>query len=69
MLEMVYSKDATLRRRQELMSPFVEWVYGARFDRNTLQYVRDSPLLEVESTAFLKADTYFLIEGRKRADD
>ena len=69
LLEMVYSKDATLRRRQELMSPFVEWVYGARFDRNTLQYVRDSPLLEVESTAFLKADTYLLIEGKRRADD
>ena len=69
LLEMVYSKDAKLRRRQELMSPLVEWVCGARFDRNTLQYVRDSPLLEVESTVFLKADTYLLIEGTKRADD
>ena len=51
-----------------LMSPFVEFVYGARFDRNTLRYVRDSPLLEVESTAFLKADTYLLIEGTRRSD-
>ncbi len=67
LLEIVYSKDAKLRRRQELMSPLVERVYGARFDRNTLQYVRDSPLLEVESTVFLKADTYLLIEGTRLA--
>ena len=67
LLEMVYSKDAKLRRRQELISPFVERVYGARFDRNTLQYVRDSLSLEVESTVFLKADTYLLIEGTRLA--
>ena len=67
LLEMVYSKDATLRRRQELIAPFVERVYGARFDRNTLQYVRDSLSLEVENTVFLKADTYLLIEGTRRA--
>jgi demethylmenaquinone methyltransferase/2-methoxy-6-polyprenyl-1,4-benzoquinol methylase len=68
LLEIVYSKDAKLRRRQELISPFVERVYGARFDRNTLRYVDDSPLLEVKSTSFLKADTYLLIEGTRRSD-
>ena len=67
LLEMVYSKDAKLRRRQEVIAPFVERVYGARFDRNTLQYVRDSRSLEVENTVFLKADTYLLIEGTRRA--
>lgn len=63
LLEMVYSKDAKLRRRQDLFAPFVERVYGARFDRNTLEHVKATPGLAVTGTRFIKHDTYLLIEG------
>ena len=58
LIEMVYSKDRALRRRQDLFAPFVERVYGARFDRNTLAAIEAIPDLEVCRTSFLKADTY-----------
>jgi ubiquinone/menaquinone biosynthesis C-methylase UbiE len=63
LLEMVYSKDAKLRRRQGLFAPFVEKVYGARFDRNTLEHTKNTPGLKITATRFIKHDTYLLIEG------
>lgn len=63
LLEIVYSKDPRLRRRQAFLAPFVEMVYGARFDRHTLDYVRQAPKLGILLTRFLKNDTYLLIEG------
>ncbi len=63
LLEIVYSKNKKIKKRQELFAPFVEKVYGARFDRNTLRYIEQSPNLKVEKTSFLKDDTYLLIEG------
>ena len=36
LLDMIYSRDPKLRRRQEYFSRFIQKVYGARFDRNTL---------------------------------
>lgn len=63
LLEMVYSEDPKLRRRQELWAPFVERVYGARFDRNTLRYLRGMEQVRITQTRFLHADTYLLIEG------
>jgi demethylmenaquinone methyltransferase/2-methoxy-6-polyprenyl-1,4-benzoquinol methylase len=63
LLEMVYSKDRSLRRRQDLFAPFVETVYGARFDRNTLEHAKNTPGLVVTGTRFIKHDTYLLIEG------
>lgn len=63
LLEMVYSKDKRIRRRQELFSVFVEKVYGARFDRKTVQFIEESPELEITSKRFLKDDVYLLIEG------
>lgn len=66
LLEIVYSKDARLRRQQEFLAPLVEKLYGARFDRRTLEYLRKKADLEITSTRFLKADTYLLIEGRKK---
>lgn len=63
LLEMVYSRDAGLRRRQEFFAPFVERVYGARFDRDTLGHLERSGTLRVTATSFLKDDTYLLIEG------
>ena len=65
LLEMVYSKDKRIRKRQDFFAPFVEKVYGARFDRHTLDFIHDSPDLEVTHTRFLKDDVYLLIEGQK----
>jgi demethylmenaquinone methyltransferase/2-methoxy-6-polyprenyl-1,4-benzoquinol methylase len=66
LLEMVYSKDEKLRRRQDRFAPFVEKVYGARFDRNTLEHAKHTPGLVVTGTRFVKHDTYLLIEGVSR---
>lgn len=67
LLEMVYSKEPRLRRRQEWFAPFVERVYGARFDRNTLDHVRASSKLRLLNTRFIKHDTYLVIEGERTA--
>lgn len=63
LLEMIYSTNPKLRRRQDLFAPFVEKVYGARFDRTTLDHVRRSPGLKIDDTYFLKDDVYLVIEG------
>lgn len=65
-LEMVYSKDKKIRKRQDLFSSFVEKVYGARFDRKTVQYIEESTELEITNKRFLKDDVYLLIEGVKK---
>jgi ubiquinone/menaquinone biosynthesis C-methylase UbiE len=66
LLEMIYSKDSALRKRQKLFSRFVEKVYGARFDRNTLKHVEGAKELEITKTEFLKHDVYLVIEGIKK---
>ena len=66
LLEMVFSKNKKIRKRQEFFSPFVEIVYGARFDRETLQHLERSSKLEVTKTSFLKDDVYLLIEGIRK---
>ena len=63
LLEMVYSKNPILRRKQELFAPFIQWVYGARFDRNTLAYIEKSSILKITKTYCLKDDVYLVIEG------
>ena len=63
LLEMVYSKSPILRRKQELFAPFIQWVYGARFDRNTLAYIEESSILKITKTYYLKDDVYLVIEG------
>ena len=63
LLEMVYSKNRKIRRRQEFFASFVEKVYGARFDRKTVQYIEESDELTITSNRFLKDDVYLLIEG------
>jgi demethylmenaquinone methyltransferase/2-methoxy-6-polyprenyl-1,4-benzoquinol methylase len=65
-LEMVYSKNSKLRRKQQLFAPFIQWVYGARFDRNTLEYLENSSILKITKTYFLKEDIYLVIEGECR---
>lgn len=65
LLDMIYSKDPKLRRRQDFFSGFVEKVYGGRFDRNTLGYLENSEKLRVSNTYFIKRDVYLVIEGHK----
>jgi len=63
LLDMVFSKNEKIRKRQNFFAPFVEKVYGARFDRDTLRYIERSSNLKITNTSFLKEDTYLLIEG------
>jgi demethylmenaquinone methyltransferase/2-methoxy-6-polyprenyl-1,4-benzoquinol methylase len=63
LLEMVYSKRLKYRRRQNFFAPFVEKVYGARFDRNTLGNLQESSKFKITNTYFLKRDIYQVIEG------
>ena len=64
-LEIVYSRDPGLRRRQRRLAWLVEKIYGARFDRNTLAYLKTDAGLLISDVKFLKDDTYMLIEGVK----
>ena len=66
LLEMIYSKNRKIRRRQEFFTSFVEKVYDARFDRKTVQYIEESAELDITSKRFLKDDVYLLIEGVKK---
>jgi ubiquinone/menaquinone biosynthesis C-methylase UbiE len=63
LLEMVYSNDPRLRRRQQLLTGFIEKVYGARFDRKTLNHLEGSDKLRITNTYFIKKDVYLVIEG------
>ncbi len=63
LLEMVYSKIPKYRSRQVFFAPFVEKVYGARFDRNTLENLQACSRLRITNTYFLKRDIYQVIEG------
>ncbi len=63
LLEIVYSTNKKIRKRQDFFAPFVEALYGARFDRDTLGHIERSSTLKVTNTSFLKDDTYLLIEG------
>jgi ubiquinone/menaquinone biosynthesis C-methylase UbiE len=67
LLEILYSRQPHIRRRQQRLARFVERVYGARFDRATLQYVEEAPGLAIRRTTYLKDDTYLLIEGERVA--
>lgn len=66
LLEMVYSKNKSIRRRQDFLAAFVEKVYGARFDRKTVQYIEESADLDIINKRFLRDDVYLLIEGIKK---
>ncbi len=66
LLEMKYSKDPAVRRRQDIFAPFVRRVYGAGFDRDTLSHLEKNKNLEVTGTRFLKHDVYLLIDGVKK---
>jgi ubiquinone/menaquinone biosynthesis C-methylase UbiE len=65
LLEMVYSRLLLRRLIQRTMAPYVERVFGARFDRRTLEHIQATPGLEITDTRWLQGDTYLLIEGRR----
>jgi len=65
LLEMLYSQNPKLRRRQEILTGFIEKVYGARFDRNTLGHLGNSKKLRITNTRFIKKDVYLVIEGQR----
>lgn len=64
-LEMIYSKNEKLLKRQKRFEPFVKKVYGARFNRETLRSLPKNKQLKVDKTYFVKADVYQIIEGFK----
>jgi demethylmenaquinone methyltransferase/2-methoxy-6-polyprenyl-1,4-benzoquinol methylase len=65
LLEMQYPSNPGLKKLFELFSPFVEKVYGSRFDRNTLELIQKSSKLKINQTYFLKWDVYLVIEGER----
>jgi ubiquinone/menaquinone biosynthesis C-methylase UbiE len=66
LLEMKYSENPNVRKRQDRFARFVEKVYGARFDRETLAHVQNNPNLNVTGTRYVKQDTYLLIDGIRK---
>ena len=67
LLEMQYSRNPELRKRQDRFAPFVEKVYGARFDRETLKHAENHPDLNVTGSRYIKQDTYLLIDGVRKS--
>ena len=66
LLEMKYSDIPHLRKRQDRFERFVEKVYGARFDRQTLAHVQSNPYLIVTGIRYVKHDIYQQIEGVRK---
>ena len=63
-LEYSYSKDAIRRFVMKLWAPWVQRIYGARFDRNTEQYFPQARL-ELAEKQFVYQDTIKLMVARK----
>lgn len=64
-IEIVYSSNLKIRRKQERIARYVEKIFGARFDRNTLSELEKNTNIVINRTSFLRDDTYLLIEGSK----
>lgn len=65
LVELLYSKHPARRAVQQVLAPCVEGVYGARFDRRTLEHLTEVPGVRVTGTRWLKGDTVLLIEGAR----
>jgi len=63
LLEMKYPANPILKKIMQITAPFVEKVYGARFDRHTLEFIKESSKLKITKTYYLKRDIYLVIEG------
>jgi ubiquinone/menaquinone biosynthesis C-methylase UbiE len=64
LLEYSYSEDPRRRFIMRLWAPWVYWAYGARFNRNTHQYV-EAAGLELVENRFLIDDILRLIVARR----
>lgn len=62
-LDYKYSADPLRRFIMRLWAPWVRWIYGAGFDRNTEQYIPEAGL-ELLEKRFLYRDTIRLIIAR-----
>ncbi len=60
LLEYVYSRDPRRRRVQRLLAPWVEWAYGARFDRRTREHIREAGLA-VSEARFVHSDVLVML--------
>jgi len=58
-----YSESPGGRRVQEFFAPYVEAVFGARFDGKVRQKLAEHKLLKVTRQVALKSDTHWMIEG------
>lgn len=63
-LEYVYSKNPLRRAWMGALSPFVEALYGARFDRRTVAHMSAAGFAPVE-TEFVYADIILKLVGRR----
>jgi demethylmenaquinone methyltransferase/2-methoxy-6-polyprenyl-1,4-benzoquinol methylase len=66
LLEILYSRRWARRLAQKALAPLVHALYGARFDRRTLEHLGWIPDVEVTGTRWLRGDSYLLIDGRRR---
>ena len=64
LVEILYSRKTVRRWMQRVMAPYVELVFGARFDRRTMEHIEATPGIEITGTRWLQQDTYLLVEGR-----
>mmetsp|Transcript_3995 Transcript_3995/g.5817 ORF Transcript_3995/g.5817 Transcript_3995/m.5817 type:complete len:298 (+) Transcript_3995:125-1018(+) len=62
-LEMVYSRHWMHIIPQILFQPWVTYLYGARFDRKTLDLLEGRNDITIVNKTFIQADTYLYIEG------
>jgi ubiquinone/menaquinone biosynthesis C-methylase UbiE len=60
LLEYVYSRSFRRRLVQKILSPWVEWAYGARFDRRTREHVRDAGL-RITGDRFVHSDMIVML--------
>lgn len=63
LLEYMYSKDPLRRLWMRILSPLVEGLYGARFDRNTRKHLLEAGFKFVEER-FVHADIVLKIVGQ-----
>ena len=66
LLEYAYSADPRRRFVMRLWAPWVQWAYGARFDRNTESYVADAGL-DIAEKRYLFEDVIKMLVLRPAA--
>ena len=66
-IELTYSNDPVKRWYQDTFAPFVEFMYGAKFDRHTLTAIEKMDGMVLAKKEYLNnADVMLLLEGTKK---